>query len=138
MGYGIVHIDITTGARDDLGNVWKDNPEAAATITVMLEQLQADPKVLDKLTTKGDNTIGDYQINVKPWEKAKPRGNLWRFRILDTPATSHRIIYGYHWQTRQLCIFAIVDKDMPLEEFDYDNLNSDIAKRVLADWNALS
>lgn len=133
-----MHIDITTGARDDLDSVWEDNPEAAATITAMLEQLQADPKLLDKLTTKGENTVGGYRINVKPWEKAKPQGNLWRFRILDTPATSHRIIYGYHWQTRQLCIFAIVSKDMPLEEFDYDNLNSDIAKRVLADWNALS
>lgn len=53
--------------------------------------------------------------------------------VLDTPATVYRVVYGYHWHTRQVCILAIVHKD----EFDYDNLNSSLAQRILADWRAI-
>ena len=133
MEYDIMHIDVHQHAKQDLSQLWTDNPKAAASVEVVLEQLAADPKVIDKLTTHGDNTVGKNLINVKSWQRVRGIADLWRFRILETPATTYRIIYGYHWQTRQLCVFAVVEK----ETYDYDNLESSINKRILADWRDL-
>lgn len=133
MEYGIVHLDITEHAVQDLNQLWVGDPAAASAVVVVLEQLEADAGLVDKLTTYGDNPVGQNRINVKRWENAKSRGNLWRFRILDTPATVYRVVYGYHWQTRQLCVLAIVHKD----GFNYDDLNSSLAQRILADWRAI-
>jgi mRNA-degrading endonuclease RelE of RelBE toxin-antitoxin system len=128
-----VHLDIHTHADEDLDRLWETDPNAAAAVQVVLEQLEADPKAIDKLTTYGDNVIGRNRVNVKPWETAKKKGNLWRFRVFDTPATSYRVVYGYHWQTRQICVLAIIHKD----KFDYDDLSNSLAQRILADWRAL-
>ncbi len=128
-----MHIDIHNHARLDLNQLWADNPKAAASVEVVLEQLAADSSVIDKLTTHGDNVAGRNLINVKSWQKVRGMADLWRFRILETPATKYRIIYGYHWQTSQLCVFAVVEK----ETYDYDDLKSNINQRILADWRDL-
>ncbi len=128
-----MHIDIHKHATQDINQLWIDDPEAAAEVQVVLEQLEADPNAIDKLTTYGNNLIGQNNINVKPWEGARKKGDLWRFRILDTPATVYRVIYGYHWQTRQLCVFAVVHKD----KFDYEDFNSSTNKRIFDDWQSL-
>lgn len=128
-----MHVDVHVHAQDDLDLIWEKEPEAAATIHVVLEQLEADPRAIDKLTTHGDNVVGDTTVNVKHWQAIRRKADLWRFRALDTPATSYRVIYGYQWQTQQLCVLAIVHK----EEFDYDDLDSDLARRIIADWRAL-
>jgi len=128
----IMHIDIHDNAQLDLDALWEKDPEAAATVAVVLETLEADPKAIDKLTTQGDVDIGAARSNIKPWGSATRSRNLWRFRILDTPATSYRVVYGYHWQTRQLCVLAVVHK----EEFDYDDHDSEIIKRIFSDWSA--
>lgn len=126
-------VDVHDSAKRDLLELAAVDPDAWATVVVVLEQLKADPCAIDKLTTYGDNPIGSSLLNVKPWESAKGRGNLWRFRILNTPATNYRVVYGYQWQTRQLCVLAVVKK----EEFDYDDHDSEIANRILRDWRYL-
>ena len=128
-----MYIDVNAHAVTDLEAISVSDPDAAAAMLIALEQIEADPNAIDKLLTKGDNIFGAAHVNVKAWQAVKKKGNLWRFRILDTPATVYRIVYGYHWQTKQLCILAVVHK----EEFNYDDLTSDIARRILADWNAL-
>lgn len=128
-----MHIDVHEHAKQDLNELWDSNPRAAASVQVVLEQLAADPTVIDKLTTHGDNVSGTNLINVKSWQKVRRFADLWRFRILRTPATTYRIIYGYHWPTGQLCIFAVVNK----ETYDYDNIDSSINKRILSDWRDL-
>lgn len=128
-----MYIDVSIHAKADLKAISASDKEAAFAVLAALEQIEADPKAIDKLLTWGENQFGNTRVNVKPWQAAKKKGNLWRFRILDTPATVYRIVYGYHYQTRQLCILAIVHK----ETFNYDDLTSDIAQRILADWNAL-
>jgi hypothetical protein len=129
----IIHVDVHSHAKQDLGLIWESDPEAAATTLAVLEQLEADPGAIDKLTTHGDNPVGEALINVKRWQAMRKKADLWRFRVLDTPATSYRVVYGYQWQTRQLCVLAVVHK----EKFDYDDLNSALALRILADWRAL-
>lgn len=129
----MINIDIVDSAFQDITRLRSQNMPAAVTILSVLEQIKADPDVLDKLTTHGDNFIGSVRLGVKRWQAMRNKGNLWRFRIFDTPASSYRVVYGYHWQTRQICIFAVVDK----EDFDYDDLDSDIARRISADWKSL-
>lgn len=128
-----MHLDIHQSAAQDLRDLRVVNPGAAAAVTVALEQIQADPKAIDKLTTFGNSTVGVARLNIKRWETVRGQGNLWRFRVLDTPATVYRVVYGYHWQTRQICVLAVAHK----EKFDYDDLNSDLARRILADWRTL-
>jgi mRNA-degrading endonuclease RelE of RelBE toxin-antitoxin system len=133
-----MQIDLRKNAEDDIRKLRAINKPAAAAVMVALEQIEADPKAIDKLTTHGDDpAVGKddpVRLGIKRWETAKQRSVLlWRFRIFDTPATVYRVVYGYHWQTRQICILAVVHK----EEFDYDNLDSDIAKRILDDWRAI-
>jgi mRNA-degrading endonuclease RelE of RelBE toxin-antitoxin system len=125
-----MHVDLHYHAEEDLRRLQGTDPRAAAAVLVTLQQIEADPRASDKLTTHGDNQVGAVRIGVKGWQA--PRGNLWRFRVFDTPATVYRVVYGYHWQTRQVCVLAVVHKD----EFDYE-LDSDIAKRILADWHAI-
>jgi hypothetical protein len=67
-----------------------------------------------------------YSARLRVWSSP----NLWRFRILDTPATSYRIVCGFHWQLRHVCVLAIAHKD----KLDYDNLDEDLSERILADW----
>lgn len=126
-------LDVHLHAKEDIRQLRETDLQAAAAVLVTLEQIQYDPAAIDKLTTYGNNDVGTVTLNVKRWQRARGSGNLWRFRVLDTPATSYRVVYGYHYQTRQLCVLAVVHK----ESFDYDNLNSDIARRIIADWRAL-
>ena len=128
-----MHIDIHPHAAQDLDRLWDNDPKAAAAIQAILEQLEADPNLIDKLTTYGNVPVGRGLINVKPWSSVGRESSLWRFRALDTPGTNYRVGYGYSWRTRQICVLAIATK----KEFDYDNHESDFARRILADWRAI-
>ena len=131
-----MHFDIHDHAHEDLVAIAESDPDAVAAVLAMLEQLEADPSAIDKLTTRGNSDTADGRINVSPWNEASKkarRGDLWRFRALDTPATGYRVAYGYHWQTRQVCVLAVVHK----EKLNYDDITSGIGQRVLADWAAL-
>lgn len=128
------YIEIHENARKDLLEIEKVDIPAAATIAIVLEESQADPRIIDTLTTSGSNNSGSARLGIKRWESMWQRStDLWRFRVFDTPATKYRVIYGYHWPTRNLCVLAVVHK----ESFDYDDLNSDIAKRIINDWRSL-
>ncbi len=60
------------------------------------QEAEADEEIIEKCTTHGDIEIGSNVVNVKGWVEARRSiGNLFRFRILNTPATSYRIVYGY-------------------------------------------
>jgi hypothetical protein len=101
-----------------------------------LQEIDADPRAIEKLTSRGNSEVGELRMNVKAWESARTdrlAPELWRLRVLDTAATNYRVVYGYHWQTQQICVLAVVHK----EDFDYDDHESHIAQRILADWENL-
>ena len=129
-----MHVDLHHHAVDDLRALAVSESAAAAAVFAVIEQLEHDPKLIDKLTQHGNNVVGEGEINVKRWQSAKStKGDLWRFRVLNSPATTYRVVYGYFWPTRQICVLAVVQKD----GFDYDDLSSPIAQRILADWRSL-
>lgn len=130
----IVHVDIHNHAASDLRELMALDPIAAAIVVAVLEQIQCDPLIIDKLTDHGrTNTTGAFKLGIKRWESMRGTSNLWRFRIFDTPATSYRVVYGYHWQTRQIIVFAVVHKS----RFDYDNPNDELNQRIANDWKSL-
>jgi hypothetical protein len=129
----IVRVDVHKSAEVDLERLWAVDPDAAATIAVVLQELTNDPATASSLLRHGDATVGPNDVNVKRWQAAKEaKAWMWRFRILNTPATSYRVVYASLLLTRQIVVLAVVHKD----DFDYE-LDSDLGRRILADWRGL-
>ena len=126
-------VDVHEHAVEDISLLRKTNVRVAAEVLALLDHIEADPRAIDKLTTRGNNHFGAARIGVKRWESVWRRDGLWRFRMFDTPATGWRVIYGYNSKTRQICVLAVVKK----EDFDYDDHESPIAKRILEDWRSI-
>lgn len=129
-----MRVQLHDDARADLELLWERDEDAAAIIQVTLEEADLDPQVIDKLTQHGNNALPSGQdLNVKRWEKASRalKRDVWRFRVLNSPATSYRIVYGYHIQYRQIYVLGITHK----ETFDYDDLGDNFCNRCLAAWN---
>ena len=124
-----MRIDILLGGRKDIETMRRMDPGALAVVLALLQEAEADPKVIDKFTTHGDVQLGNNRINVKGWVEARRTDNLFRIRILDTSATSYRVVYGYDWRRRRIGILGIVHKD----NFDY-GITSTLANRILNDW----
>jgi hypothetical protein len=125
-----MEIDVLPGAEHDLDQLEMDNPKALAVVLAVLEEAESDPTIGQILTTKGDAHIGAWLLNVKPWILARwSRHNLFRFRVLETAATSYRVVYGYDWRAQRIGILAILHKDI----FDYE-LNSTLSARIFSDW----
>ena len=124
-------LDICANAEDDLGQLWDDDPRAAAAVAVALDEMNKDPNLHQTLTTYGEVEFGEQRIFIKKWVGAqRAKKGIWRFRVLDTPATGYRVVYGYHWQARQIWVLAIAKK----EKLDYDHLDSDLGQRIFSDW----
>lgn len=132
-------IDIHANAKSDLHALKEADLAALTDILVLLQEMKSCPNhSIDLMTTRGNNDLNSVEINSKEWIAARKSGNdLWRLRLLEvkenvsSPASKYRIIYGYHYQTRQLCILAVVKRD----QYDYDDLTTEINKRIIRDWN---
>lgn len=124
-----MRIDVLPGALSDISLLEQEDPEALATVLTFLEAAEADARLIDKFTSYGNVDLGRFRANVKPWVRARTTDNLFRIRVLDTPATVYRVVYGYDWRRRRIGILAILHKDL----FDYE-INSQIADRIFNDW----
>ncbi len=132
----IMRVQLHDDAQADLEHLWAHDEDAAAAIQVTLEEADLDPRVLDKLTQHGNNELPSGQeLNVKRWETASraAKRDVWRLRVLNSPATSYRIVYGYHIQHRQVYVLGITHK----ETFIYDDLGDNFCARCLAAWAQL-
>jgi len=140
----MIHVDLHDDAKADLLALALVEPDAVATISVFLQEAKAiGDRVADVLTTTGNIALGTLKLSVKPWttaQRQRSRPNVWRLRVLESPATSYRLIHGYNYQTKQLVVLAVLrktDNDKFEADFDYDNLETPIARRILAAWDAL-
>jgi hypothetical protein len=123
-------MDLLPGAKADLRELRRSNPDALAAVMTFLQEAEADEKLIEKCTTSGDSVFGTSLVNIKPWRAQRCRSNnLFRFRILDTPATVYRIVYGFDWRSRRIGILAVVHKD----DFHYA-ITGDLATRINDDW----
>lgn len=137
----ISSIDIHQNAKNDLLDLKASNPEAFSDILVLIQELQINPNLtIDWLTTHGDIDANGFDINAKQWIAIKNiANNIWRLRLMGLPeyysneASKYRIIYCYHYQTRQLCILAVVNRN----EFNYDDLTTPINQRIIRDYKSI-
>lgn len=123
-------IDVLPGAERDIEELEATDPDALAAVLTFLDEAEAEPQLEQKLTTVGDVQFENVRVSIKRWARVQSAGNLLRIRILDTPATIYRVIYGYDWRKRRIGILAIVHKD----HCDYDP-QSELSRRILDDWD---
>lgn len=122
-------LDYSSGAEADFAKLDLADPEAHDIVLVFLEEADADPKLINRFTTHGDGALGEWRFNIKRWEATRGEANLYRIRVLDSPATDYRVVYGYDWRQRRVCVLAVVHKEL----FDYEP-SSELGDRILKDW----
>lgn len=137
----MILVQLHEDAKGDLLRRKVSDGAAVATIVAFLQEVKAlGSQAPNVLTTEGDGHLCKLLVNIKEWKqlsKLRPRPNVWRVRILDSPATSYRVFYGYHYPTKQLVVLAALKKVSDTEfedDFDYDNLASPVAQRIIAAW----
>ena len=129
----ILRIDTCRNAHADPRSLRRSDPRTATAISMALQQLGADPGLIDKLTTWGRIESGTQEFDNKRWLAARRHGSLWRLRILNTPARDYRVFHAFHWPTRFIWVLAVVHRS----HIDYDDLDSFYARRILDDWHAI-
>lgn len=129
--YIMRNIDMLPGAKTDLAALRLTDRTSAAEIAVLLQEADADPRIIEKLTTHGDVTIGNsHLVNVVGWVEARHGGdNLFRLKALDPVVPRYRVIYGFDWHTRRIGILAVVKRDDKTYRKE-----AALARRIFEDW----
>ena len=121
-------------ARGDLDGLWETDPVAAARVAVVLEQLEHDESLRERLLEHryGSNRTADFEIQkwVSQWEKNR---DLWRLKIwaLEDLDIRYRVIYAYSIPNRSFHVLAVAHRD-----FNYDESDR-ISQRVLRAYQDL-
>jgi mRNA-degrading endonuclease RelE of RelBE toxin-antitoxin system len=107
-------------AEDDLDRLFTDDPDAAADVAVLIEEIAGDQYRLDSLSIDGHV---DDRMDVAMFRSMqKRRLNLWRLKAGELSADwlSYRIIYAFDAPKKAYHILAIIhrgtdyERDRPL------------------------
>ncbi|NMG16965.1 hypothetical protein [Aromatoleum bremense] len=121
-------------AEDDLEDLWDQEPEAAARLTVFLEELEGNEDLLDRLSQHdyGAHRGADFHVSkwLEQWKKGK---DVWRLKVwdLEDKGMRYRIVYAFLPRKGQYHVLGIVPR-----EFDYDPGHK-ISRRILAAYENL-
>lgn len=125
-----VHDDATA----DLEALWETEPQAAARIAGLLEQLEGDSDLLDRLTQHDYGAHHSADFHVSKWQEHWRKGrDLWRLKVwnLEDKGLRYRIVYAFKPQKQHYHVLAIAPR-----EFDYDS-NHPISQRILRAYQEL-
>ncbi|MEE4384012.1 MAG: hypothetical protein V2J02_18585 [Pseudomonadales bacterium] len=114
----------------------QDDPMAAACLATIVEQLEADQDLLDRLTQQSYGHGPRDLFDVSRWQRLWKRPHekdLWRLKSFQTEVRSYRIIYAFSPTSMEYCILAFVYRP----DFDYDDPAHPITERVLAAYELL-
>ena len=122
-------------AEDDLEALGESEPDAAARILVLLEELEVNQDLLDRLTQHdfGKDRWGD-EFHVSKWVEQWRKGNdIWRLKIwdLENKGLQYRIIYAFIPHKRHYHVLAIAPRN-----FDYDP-GHPLAQRIIDAYQEL-
>lgn len=123
-------------AATDLRSLMRADREGAGRILALLEQIQADQRLLDRLT---DHGFENKAFNVSRYQAFYRKGyNLWRLKIWDlgNRLLPYRVIYAFHPvstvnRTPRYLVLGVIHR-----EFDYEP-DHPFTIRILDDYNAL-
>lgn len=122
-------------AKSDLLAIREENPEVAGKILALLEQLEADADLLDRLTQHDFGAYHSADFHVTKWQNQWRKGrDLWRLKVwdLEDSGVRYRIVYAFKPQEQHYHVLAIV----PRSEFDYKE-QEPISQRILRAYNTL-
>lgn len=121
-------------AKADLCALWLSDPAAAAKIEAVLQELQGNQDLLDRLTQNDFGRAGRDAINVRAIENQRQAGNnLWRLKVwsLEGRGQTYRVIYAFIPATRHHYVLGVMPR-----EIDYDRDDAFI-RRVEAVYDEL-
>ena len=121
-------------AKADLLALRDSEPQAAGRILALLEQLEGDPDLLDRLTQHDYGAYGSADFHVSKWQEQWRKGrDLWRFKVwdLEEKGLHYRIVYAFEPRKQHYHVLAIVPR-----EFDYDEKHP-ISQRILRAYEEL-
>lgn len=121
--------------RGDLARIRAESPSALARIAALIRQLQADPRMAEKLLDHGFGAKGGEAISASKWITLWKQGlDIWRLKdwSLEHMGLRYRVIYLYLRSEARFVIMAIVKR----EEWDYDDEQHPIRQRILASARA--
>lgn len=125
---------VETGAERDLDALWDQDEDAAATIIVLLEELENGAPEVERLFRRGFRRTEDPAFDVDHFEEFWRQGlNLLRLKIWDEGGAlvPYRILYAYDPRYESYHALAIIDRN-----FAYDS-NHPTVQRVIADYEHL-
>lgn len=121
-------------AKADLLTLRNHAPQAARRIAALLEQLEGDPDLLDRLTQHGYGAFRSADFHVSKWFEPWREGyDLWRLKVweLEDQQARYRIIYAFEPRKRHHHVLAVAPR-----EFDYDK-NHPVSQRVIRAYKKL-
>lgn len=117
-------------ADADLERLWAMDPDAAARIGVLLEEIRDDQELLDRLTQHDFGAPPAAPFHVSKWHEQWRRGrDLWRLKLwdLDDLQLRYRVIYAYVPGRRHYHVLAIAHRS----QVNYDDPQDPLTRRIL-------
>lgn len=121
-------------AAADLELLWEEAPVAAARIAVLLQELEGNQDLLDRLTQHDYGLHQSADIHISKWFEHWNKGrDIWRTKVwdLEDKGLMYRIIYAFMPSTHEYHVLAIAPRD-----FNYET-DHPITKRILAAYESL-
>lgn len=121
-------------ATADLEALFKEKPKVAGRIVALLEELDADPDLLDRLTQHDYGAHREADFHVSRWQEHWRSGrDLFRLKVwdLEDKRLRYRIVYAFIPSKQHYHILAIAPR-----KFNYDPLHP-ISRRLLRAYEEL-
>jgi len=121
-------------AERDLEKLWDEAPETAARIGVLLQELEGNQDLLDRLTQHDFGNYRTAEFHVSKWLNQWNKGrDLWRLKVwdLEDKGLQYRIVYAFVPGKSQYHVLGIVSRD-----FDYDSSHP-LSRRIIAAYQNL-
>jgi hypothetical protein len=122
-------------AKADLYALRAESPEAAGRIVALLQELESNPDLQERLTEHDFGARGRDQFHVSKWQAQWRAGkDLWRLKLWDLEQNGlpYRIVYAFVPIRRHHHILAVV----PRSSFNYDDRDP-VTQRILRAYEGL-
>jgi len=130
----LIALFVHDDAKSDLRALRGGEPEVAGRVLALLQELEGDPDLLDRLTQHDYGAHRSADFHVSKWQEQWRKGrDLWRLKVwdLEDKGLRYRIVYAFEPRKQHYHVLAIAPR-----EFDYD-ANHPISQRILRTYQEL-